>query len=200
MQKLFKSRIALVLASALAPAVITRSRTRDVAFGYRMGAGNAGDINRTHPFDVMPGLMDPTNPIAQYGFPCLAVAAAGTYRGLLAADQAAGAKIHGVLVRPYPTQQVSTSQALGSAVPPGGNSPIDIMVTGNIMVKVFAGTPQKRSQAFVWCAASSGNHVLGGFEAAATGGSTIALVNAYFNGPADANGITELKVFEAPLP
>jgi hypothetical protein len=46
----------------------------------------------------------------------------------------------------------------------------------------------------VWCAASAGIHVQGGFESVATGGSTAALdVGRFsFNGPQDATGIVEL--------
>jgi len=179
------------------PPRLMRARTCDVAFTFRMGAGSAGTVNRLHPADIMPSLMDTTTPIRRYGDPAIAVSTGG-YRGILAADQAAGTKINGVLVRSYPTQQANLSQALGDGVPPTSGI-IDILVEGNIMVKVV-GAPTKRSQAFVWAAASTGSHVLGGFEAAATGGSTMALTNAYFNGPADANGVAELKVFESALP
>jgi hypothetical protein len=154
-------------------------------------------VNRLHPADIMPSMMDVTNPIRRYGDPCIAVSTGG-YRGIIAADQAAGTKINGVLVRSYPMQQANLSQSLGDGTPPVSGI-IDVLVEGNIMVKVV-GAPTKRSQAFVWAAASAGNHVIGGFEAVATGGSTMALTNAYFNGPADANGVAELKVFEAALP
>lgn len=179
------------------PVQLTRARTLDVAFPFRMGAGFAGTVNRLHPADIMPSLMDVTTPIRRYGDPCIAVSTGG-YRGITAADQAAGTKINGVLVRSFPMQQANLTQGLGAGVPPTTGI-IDVLVEGNIMVNVV-GAPTKRSQAFVWAAANSGNHVLGGFEAAATGGSTMALVNAYFNGPADANGVAELKVFEAALP
>lgn len=179
------------------PPQLMRARTCDVAFPFRMSAGFAGTVNRLHPADIMPAMMDVTTPIRRYGDPAIAVSTGG-YRGITAADQAAGTKINGVLVRSYPMQQANLTQGLGDGVPPTTGI-IDILVEGNIMVKVV-GVPTKRSQAFVWAAASAGAHVLGGFEAVATGGSTMALVNAYFNGPADANGVAELKVFESALP
>jgi hypothetical protein len=49
----------------------------------------------------------------------------------------------------------------------------------------------------VWAAASAGEHVLGAFEAAADGANTIALTNAEFNGPADADGVCEIRVWKA---
>lgn len=197
LQSVLALALGLLARIIFGPPQITRARTCDVAFTYRMGAGFAGTVNRLHPADIMPSLMDPTNPIRRYGDPCIAVSTGG-YRGIIAADQAAGTKINGVLVRSFPAQQANLSQALGDGVPPVTGI-IDVLVEGNIMVKVV-GSPTKRLQAFVWAAADSGNHKLGGFEAAATGGSTMALVNAYFNGPADANGVAELKVFEAALP
>jgi hypothetical protein len=196
-QMLLAAVLGLLARILFGPPEIKRAMTHDVAFTFRMGAGFAGTVNRLHPADIMPSLMDPTNPIRRYGDPCIAVSTGG-YRGILASDQAAGTKINGVLVRSYPTQQANLNQALGDGTPPVTGI-IDVLVEGNIMTKVV-GAPTKRSQAFVWAAADSGAHKLGGFEAAATGGSTMALVNAYFNGPADANGVAEVKVFEAPLP
>jgi hypothetical protein len=55
------------------------------------------------------------------------------------------------------------------------------------------GTPAKGAPVFIWVAAASGNHVVGGWEAVASGANTIQLdAKSYFNGPPDANGITEL--------
>lgn len=171
---------------------IIRAKTKDVAFTYRMGGGFAGDINRTHPFDAMPGLMDAANPSTRYGNALIVGAGLNSYRTPIAGDTAITA-IHGVLVRPYPTQQVSTSQALGSAVPPTSGI-IDVLTSGLILANVV-GTPTKRNPLFVWVAASGGGHIQGGFEAAATGGSTAAVLNGYFNGPPDASGIVEVRIF-----
>ena len=45
----------------------TRDAFDALAFQFRMGAGFFGDVNRTHPFWVEPGLMDPTSPPTAYG-------------------------------------------------------------------------------------------------------------------------------------
>lgn len=184
------------LALAVAAAYLGRAVTCDVAIGYRMGAGYPGDVNRTHPFSVEPGLMDATNPIAAYGNAALINTAANSFRGLIASDTAV-TKIAGVLVRPYPTQQQSggMSASLGSATPPTSGV-VDVLRTGYAMVKVPAGTsPTKGGAVYVWVAASTGSHVQGGFETAASAGNTAAIANAYFNGPADANGNYEIMVF-----
>lgn len=180
---------------ALASKLAIRARTCDVAMTYRMGAGSAGDINRTHPFSCPPGLINATVPPKRYGDPAYIDTASNAYKGFVAGDTAK-VIMDGILVRPYPTQQVSTSQGLGA-----GDAPLsgvaDFLEDGYIMVKCNVGVPTKRGAVFIWCAVDSGNHKQGGFEAAATGGSTAAIANAYFNGPPDANGITEIRIWNA---
>lgn len=179
--------------------LITRARTRDVAFQFRMGAGFPGDVNRTHPASITPNLMDTTNPVAFYGHPVLINTSANTVRGLIAGDTAV-TKIAGILVRPYPTQQTSggMSASLGNAVPPVGPSVCDVLEDGFILAKQndFAGvTVTKGGPVYVWTAASTGAHVQGGFEGQDYTSDAIALTNAYFTGPADASGVVEIQVF-----
>ncbi len=178
-----------------APSII-RAKTKDVAFSYRMGAGFAGDINRTHPFDCVPERQDVSDPITLYGNGCMMDTTNGTVRAIIAGDQSDSVAInlYGVLVRPYPTQQNSTSQGLGTAVPPIAPAILDILTEGLIMVKVN-GTPTKRGPVYVWCTASTGAHVVGGFESAADAGDTVRVSNAYFNGAPDASGVVEMRVW-----
>jgi hypothetical protein len=183
----------LALAAMTAIGGVVRAKTRDVAFAYRMGAGFAGDVNRTHPFSATPNLQDATTPVRLYGDPCVVNTAANTVRGFTAGDTAI-TRMYGVAVRPFPTQQSTTSQGLGAGAA-STSQPLDVLDSGFIMVKCNVGTPTKDGLVYVWCAASSGSHVQGGFEAAATGGSTAAIANARFNGPPDANGICEIRVF-----
>lgn len=195
-----KSLIALAVLAACGAASFARARTTDISFTYRMGAGFPGDVNRTHPASILPGLMDTANPIRLYGDPCVINNAANTYRGLLVGDQATVTSIAGLLVRPYPVQQTSggMSSAIGAATPPVGPAAVDILEDGYAMVKCnnfAANAPALGTAVYVWCAASAGNHVLGGFEAAATGGSTILLTNAQWMSPADATGIAEIRVW-----
>lgn len=191
-----------VMASLAGAASVGRARTHDVAFTFRMGSGFPGEVNRTHPVSIYPSLMHATQPIRLYGDPGIYDGATNSVRGFQTTDQGTGTKISGVLVRPYPTQQSSggMSATLGGAGTPAANQPADIIEDGAVMVKCNnfgVNPPSKDSAVFVWAAASAGNHVLGGFEALATAGSTFPVANARWNGPADASGIAELIVWKA---
>jgi hypothetical protein len=181
-----------------APAVIFRghARTRDVAFTYRMPAGFAGDINRTHPASVEPNLPDPTNFPTFAGQACVIDATSKLLRFLGVVDDTALTDIYGVAVRAFPIQQQTggMSASFGSSTMSAAQ-PVDVLKSGYIMVPV-QGVPVKGGQVFVWAKPVSGNHVPGGFEAAATGGSTISLpLNSYtFNGGPDANGVCEVII------
>lgn len=170
-----------------------RMKTRDVAFGFRMGAGFPGDVNRTHPVDIVPELPSATLPPTAYGQMTILDTSTGTVRRFDTGDTAV-TTAYGVTVRPYPTQQSSASnygQAdIGSATPPTSGV-MDVVRRGYIMAKVN-GTPVKGGAVYVWCAASSGAHVQGQLEASATGGSTASLTNATFNSAPDANGYVEI--------
>lgn len=202
--KTFKTLpIVAALAGAFAQMSRKRARTQDNnSFTYRMGAGFPGDVNRTHPASILPGLMDATSPIGLYGDPCLIDGTSHNYRAFIAGDgSATPTKLAGVLVRPYPTQQQSggMTSTIGTGSPPTGTpaTPIDVLTMGYIMAKCNnfgVNAPVKGGAVFVWCAASSGAHVQGGFEAAANSTNTVPVTNAFWNGPTDANGVTEISV------
>ena len=166
------------------------------AFKYNMPAGFPGDVNRSHPASIEPGLNDVTNPVPFYGSAVIQTAT-GTYRGMGTGDTSVTAVE--VAVRPFPIQQGGTIPAFGavsfgsSGTPPAGE--IDVLRMGYVLVPVV-GTPIRGGAVFVWVAASTGVHVQGGFEAAATGGSTTALAVGTFrwNSGPDASGIAELVV------
>ncbi len=198
-----KSLVSLAVASMLAASFpVTRARTRDVAFQFRMGAGFPGDINRTHPFSVLPGLMNETDPIRLYGDPAIAVAHADgvQFRGFKAGDTRT--VIDGILVRSYPIQQLATTgtnQPIGAAAAPTSGV-IDVLEDGFIMVKCndFAANPPSRGALVtVRIAATAGNKIQGGLHAAADGANTLTITNARWNGGADANGIAELRLLSA---
>lgn len=166
------------------------------AFTFRMGAGVQGDVTRTHPANIMPHLNDGTNPVLAYGLACMFDGTADTVRQMASGDNGSTAiAIAGITVRPFPTQPATASQDYGGAAygsgAPSANAAVDVMQQGSIIGPVV-GTPVLGGAVYVWCAASSGSHVQGGFEASATGGSTVPVSNAYFNGPPDANGLGEI--------
>lgn len=182
-----------------------RAITHDVAFGFRMGGGFPGDVNRMHPASIVPGLLDPTNNFLGYGQVALfgdgTTGANNTYRALVAADGSATAiKAAGLIVRPYPTQQMaatSLNAPIGSAVPPTSGI-ADFLHAGFMIVKMKAGTTVKKGGAVhVWVAATSGANIQGEFAAAASTTNTVTLANARYTGPADANGNVEIEIWEA---
>lgn len=173
----------------------TRMKTRDAAFQFRMGAGFPGDVNRTHPASIEPSLIDSSAPPTAYGQPVLVDPTTQGVRPFASGDTAVTAA-YGVTVRPYPIQQSSASNfgaaAFGAATPPASGA-IDVLRAGYIMGTVPAGqAPVKGGAVYVWCAASSGSHVQGGFEASSSAGNTAALADATFNGSPDANGNVEI--------
>lgn len=172
---------------------ICRAFTKDAAFTFRMGSGFPGDVNRAHPMNIEPALINTTTPPTAYGNAVLLDPATNSVRNPVAGDTAV-TRIYGMAVRPYPTSQASASNygqaAIGAATPPASGV-MDVLRDGYGIVKVV-GTPTKDGAVFIWVAASSGNHIQGGFEAAASAGNTAAIANARFNGPPDANGYTEV--------
>lgn len=192
--KLIRPKTGLIAA----PAVIFRGRARtaDVAYTYRMPAGFAGDINRTHPASVEACLPDPINFPTFTGQACVIDATSNLLRKVGVTDDHALTDIYGVAVRSYPTQQATggMSASFGNAVI-NPQQPVDVLKSGYIMVPVL-GVPVKGGSVFVWALPASGSHVPGGFETVATANSTIALPpNSYsFNGGPDANGIAEVII------
>lgn len=173
-----------------------RTKVRDAAFQFRMGAGFPGEVNRTHPASISPALNDATNPVLAPGMACIATTS-NTVRQLAAGDTAL-TDIYGVAVRAYPFQVAAASnygsQAFGAAALVA-NQMIDVLELGYILVQVPAGsTATKGAAVYLWCAASTGAHVQGAFEVGASGGNTAALSNRWsFNGPCDATGIVEVR-------
>lgn len=180
---------------------VGRRRTIDIAYLYRMGAGFQGDVNRTHPASIEPVLIDTTAPPTSYGQAVLVNPANNGVRPFTVGDHLL-TDAYGITVRPYPTQQASAQNfgaaTLGAAVPPVAGI-LDVLKDGYIMVKLPVGAAcAKGGQVFVWCAASAGVHVQGGFEAVAGGGvTTAALLNAKFNGVPDASGVVEVVISPA---
>lgn len=172
--------------------MVGRARVGDVAFQYRMGAGFAGDVNRTHPFSVEPCLIDPANPPTFYG-QAVVIGANNAVRAVADGDDALTA-IYGITVRPFPFQQSSggMSAPFGVATPPVSGV-IDVLRLGYIMVPIV-GVPNKGGPVYVWADAAGGGQIAGGFTTDNTAGSTIGPLtgSSTFNGPPDASGIGEV--------
>ena len=89
------------------------------------------------------------------------------------------------------------SQSVGQYAP---EEAVSVFQRGCINVKCQKGSPSIDGTVYVRVAAS-GNYVVGGFEAEADGANTVALSNAQWNGPADNNGVAELRIaYVGPVP
>ena len=89
------------------------------------------------------------------------------------------------------------NQNVGQYAP---EDPVSVFQRGCINVKCQKGSPAIDGTVYVRVAAS-GSYVVGGFEAEADGTNTVALSNAQWNGPADSNGVAELRIaFVGPVP
>lgn len=89
------------------------------------------------------------------------------------------------------------SQSVGQYAP---EEAVSVFQRGCINVKCQKGEPAIDGTVYVRVAASEGYSV-GGFEAEADGTNTVALSNAQWNGPADNNGVAELRIaYVGPVP
>lgn len=188
------------IATAVMGPPMKRARTCDIAFGYRMGAGFPGDVNRTHPASILAVMTNLANPPVAYGGPVFVntiTSSDSTIRGTVAADgSVTPLAVYGFLVRPFPVQQTTggMNASIGAATPPTSGVQ-DVLRQGYIMAKLPAGaTVVKGGTVYAWVAATSGNSIQGQLVAAASGTNTITINNAYFVGPADANGNVEVEV------
>jgi hypothetical protein len=193
-----------------------------VAFLFRMPAGIAGEVNRIWASVIEPASITPsgtTGAPTAYGVPLVIDATAGNVgnmRTLLTADGSSfvsggitytsgtaivsgtagtspgitGIYPYGILVRPFPTG--GSQDPLGTSTPPTTGA-CDVLKSGYINVILSGSTAAvKGGQVFIWMAAATGTHILGGWEAAPSNGNTIAVPNCYFSGAADAAGNTEI--------
>ena len=89
------------------------------------------------------------------------------------------------------------SQDVGKYAP---DEPVSVFQRGCINVKCQKGTPTIDGTVYVRVTAS-GSYIVGGFEAEADGANTVALANAQWGGPADNNGVAELRIaYVGPVP
>ena len=89
------------------------------------------------------------------------------------------------------------NQNVGQYAP---EEPVSVFQRGCINVKCQKGSPSIDGTVYVRVT-TSGNYLVGGFEAEADGTNTVALSNAQWNGPADNRGVAELRIaYVGPVP
>lgn len=155
-----------------------------VAYLYRMPSGIPGDVSRKSHSTTEAALMGAT---AFAGYGLFAKIVAGKLVPIGAGDTAAD--VYGLLVRSYPVQ--GGDSALGSSTPPTSGM-VDVLRRGYMTVKSNAGTAALNGQVYVRVATPAAGKPIGGIEAAADGGNTIAITGARFMHAADAQGNVEI--------
>lgn len=159
-----------------------------VAIISRAPVGFPGSISRSDSKTVQQEIGDTTNPPTAFGRVVKLVS--GKLQAFASGD--ANTVIVGLLARPYPFQ--SGTNGFGEAAPPVGGI-LDTLKRGYMTVKLAVGTAAKGGQVYVVNTAG-GTVVVGDFVTSASpagGGSAVAVTGAYFMGPADSNGVTEIS-------
>lgn len=190
-----KTLLNIAVRAAISAMFSVRQRTHDVAIKFRMDGGYPGDVNRTHPADIIAGLMNSSVQAPRlFGDVVLVDGATSSYRGVVAGDTST-MSVDGIVVRPYPISQTAggMTSSFGIGAPPT-NQPVDVLRDGNIIVKCNVGSPQKGGAVYVYTGASTGSHVQGSGVETAAGANLTLLSNVFFNGPADANGYAEVTI------
>jgi hypothetical protein len=169
------------------------------AFLYGLPSGIPGTVNRAFAAIIEAQSVTPSGttgaPVA-YGVPMVPDTASGNV-GNMRTIASGDAYVYGVLARPFPVQSPNWPvDPLGTSAPLTAlGGPCDILVFGYISVLLSGSTAAaKGGQVYIWTAAASGTHIVGGFEATNPSSNGFAMSNAMFMGPADANGNVEIRI------
>lgn len=160
--------------------------------GITMPHGYAGSYAR------QPDMIVDTHPLtgdANVTFG-LGVVADSTAKGAVAlpSDTSAAADFSGVAVREIKSAVNYFTQNAGQYVP---NDAIPVMKRGCVNVVCQNGTPAYGGAVYLRVKLNSGtypNAVVGGFEAAADSTNSVQLTNCQWCGPADENGVAEMRI------
>jgi len=168
----------------------------DSVFLYRMPAGIPGEVTRfsTIGTTIAAQQQNAATPFTSFG--TVGTIDTNGARPIIATDTAAPTTPIGISVRPF----VSTDNTVANpgVVPFAAGVPmpkgiIDMLFRGYINMKLNgAAAAVKGAPVYVYYGTSTGNHVQGGIEGA-SGANLWALPGAYFTGPADAQGNTEIQ-------
>lgn len=112
----------------------------------------------------------------------------------LPADTSTAAQFEGVAVREVKSAVDYLSQNIGQYVP---NEAVPVMKRGCVNVICQNGTPQYGGAVYLRVKLNTGtypNAVVGGFEATADSTNSVQLTNCQWRGPADENGVAEMRI------
>lgn len=163
-----------------------------VAYLFRMDTGYAGDMSREPaPGDIVNEVLDPTVDWSTYGFGMpIVYSATGTVTPVSSSTTVG--QLKGLLVRTFPGRAVSNTGL--AAYPQINGGAVDVARRGFMSVALRgAAVPVKGAPVYVRIANAGAGQVIGGFEAASDGANTLVLPNSQFEGPAGADGVTEIS-------
>lgn len=156
-----------------------------VSLTTRMPSGFAGRITRHDGITVEQNVINAASPPTAYG--TFVKLVAGQVQPVTTGDTAAN--VYGVLVSPFPA---SGASGLG-AVAPQTFGICDVLLRGYIAVSLGFGTAVKGAPVYLRTVAS-GAKLVGAIEAVADGTNNFVVAGAFFEGPADATGVVEIRV------
>ena len=163
-----------------------------VAYLKRMDTGYAGDMTREPaPGDIVNEVLDSGTDWSTYGFGLpVKYNTVGKVVPVAAGDTAE--KITGFLVRSFPGRAVSFTGDVAYPQIVAGAYPV--ARRGFMAVKLQgSATPVKGGPVYVRISGTTKTLLLGGVEGAADSANTIEVPNAQFEGPAGADGVTEIS-------
>jgi len=163
------------------------------SYTFSMPAGVPGDVTRHENVVLEPNIIDPayagdSAPTVGlvYGNPVKLVS--GLVQAIQSGD--AAADVYGFLIRPYPTN--SSQDAQGVSTPPTSGL-CDVLKFGYFIAKLNGATAAAKGGAvYVRKLNAASGKPIGGIEAAADSSNMVVVANAYFMGPADADGNVEI--------
>jgi len=173
----------------------------DRAYTFRMPAGIPGECTRLAVYGttITPEVVNNTAAAAggaAWGYGQVVIVDANGVRPVVPGDTVYSTLTWGVLIRPFPTGDIGVAfpagiTDFGAGVPPLSGI-VNVMRRGFVSAKLNGATAAaKGGGVFAFVNATSAPHQQGGLEAA-SGTGLVALTNAYFQGPADAQGNTEV--------
>lgn len=163
--------------------------TRDISFPYFVPSGVPGVVTRLDtPPTIETQVYDAAAMPTAFGT-LVVVDPTNNVRAITGSDSSYSSLTMGFLVRPYPTQQNSTTGSVGSGSP-NSLALANVMKRGYMIVTLQNSTAATKGGQVYVRYTTSGQLVLGGVEAGSSGNLTI--TGAYFTGPADSSGYVEI--------
>lgn len=157
----------------------------------RMPCGYPGLISRADALTIETGIIDSAAPPTSFG--SFVKVVAGKIQPVAPGD--AAWVVHAVLIQPYPISASTVVAPLAGTVAPPTSGVCSLMRRGYAAVSLASGYAAKKGQVYVVTTAG-GTSLVGNIvtsSSPASGGAAVAVTGAFFTGPADASGATEIE-------